>query len=293
MDTLSSCYADRIGEMIKRSVVRKVVTEDQAYLKGNPDLVPFVDSILLDWASPSSELRHFEHVYALAALARQGKGCLILAEHYSNFDFPAVHYLVRKHGEEGRKVAETLVAIAGVKLHEASSGTSAFLEAFTRVLVCPVQAIEALRARPQTPETQAELARSVRINRAAVRHIAEAKTRGEIVLIFPTGTRYRPEKPETKRGLREIDSYLKMSDAFILMSINGNCLRVNAGGDMLEDTLHHDRVILDCSPVMSPEEFRAPILARLGPDADRKQAVADEVMARLEVMHEAAEKGRL
>lgn len=293
MDTLSSRYGHLIGEMLKKSMGKNVVNENRTYEKANPELLPFVDTMLAEWLAPNSELRHFDHMARLAALAREGKNCLILSEHYTNLDFPSVHYLLRKHGEEGRKAAEILTAVASVRLHEQSPGTSAFLESYTRVLVYPAQYIEAMRARPATPELKAELARSVSINRAAMKHIAEAGKRGEIVLIFPTGTRYRPGRPDTKRGLREIDSYLKMFDAFVLLSINGNCLRIQEGPDMLDDMLVHDRLVLDCSPVMTPAEFRTPILEGMDPRQDRKQAVVDAVMARLERMHEAVEKDRL
>jgi len=282
-----------IAEMLKHSMGKNKVTEERTYEKGNSDLIPFVESMLSEWLTPNSEVRHFENFARLSAMAREGKGCLVLAEHYSNLDFPSVHYLLRKKGEEGRRAAEILTAVASVRLHEQSPGTSAFVEAYTRVLVYPAQSIETLRGKPMTDAVRAELARSVSINRAAMKHIAESKKRGEIVLIFPAGTRYRPGKPQTKRGLREIDSYLKMFDAFMLLSINGNCLRVQEGPDMLEDTLHHDRIVVDCSPIQSPAEFRAPILAGLGAGEDRKQAVVDALMARIEAMHREVEKDRL
>ena len=43
-----------------------------------------------------------------------------------------------------------------------------------------------------------------------VNKVIELKKQGKIILVFPSGTRYRPGCPDTKRGLREIDSYLRL-----------------------------------------------------------------------------------
>ena len=58
-----------------------------------------------------------------------------------------------------------------------------------------------------------------------MRALDRVRKEGQAVLVFPSGTRYRPGKPETKKGVREIDSYIRLSDVMMLVSINGNCLR--------------------------------------------------------------------
>ena len=81
----------------------------------------------------------------------------------------------------------------------------------------------------------------------------------------------------------------------LLVSSNGNCLRISDSGDMTEDTVWKDRLIFDASPVINCEEYREKIKAEHGDltGIDKKQAVVDQVMADLEKMHEANEIGRL
>ena len=124
----------------------------------------------------------------------------------------------------------------------------------------------------------------------------DCKRRGQIILVFPSGTRYRPGQPETKRGLREIDSYLRLFDIMILVSVNGNCLRINESNpdDMLADIPVKDKVILTASPVIDCKTFRKEVLDSLPPDtAEPKQKTVDKVMQILEEQHEAVEKTRL
>jgi glycerol-3-phosphate O-acyltransferase len=61
-----------------------------------------------------------------------------------------------------------------------------------------------------------------------------AKKEGKLILVFPAGTRFRPWEPETKRGVREIDSYIKSFDYMCLVSNNGAVLRIQQG-KMTED----------------------------------------------------------
>ena len=128
-----------------------------------------------------------------------------------------------------------------------------------------------------------------------MRALEKAKEEGRVILVYPAGTRYRPGKPETKKGVKEIDSYIKMSDIMLLVSSNGNCLRISDSGDMTEDTVWKDRLIFDASPVINCEEYREKVKAEHKDltGIDKKQAVVDQVMADLEKMHEANEIGRL
>jgi glycerol-3-phosphate O-acyltransferase len=133
------------------------------------------------------------------------------------------------------------------------------------------------------------------INLASMRALDRVRKGGNAVLVFPSGTRFRPGKPETKRGVREIDSYIRLSEVMLLISINGNCLRFSEDPhDMLGDVVKSDRLVMTASPVMECEAFRAEARAWAGDNAeDKKQLVVDYVMKRLEDMHEENEKGRL
>ena len=125
--------------------------------------------------------------------------------------------------------------------------------------------------------------------------MGDCKKRGQAILVFPSGTRYRPGKPETKRGLREIDSYLRLFDVMLLVSINGNCLRINpeAPDNMMMDLIENDTITLSASPVIECKQFRRDVIAGLSEtEEDAKQKIVDHVMAILEEQHEAAEAGR-
>ncbi|NLC93642.1 MAG: 1-acyl-sn-glycerol-3-phosphate acyltransferase, partial [Treponema sp.] len=137
--------------------------------------------------------------------------------------------------------------------------------------------------------------RARKINFAAMRAMDDCKKRGQIILVFPSGTRYRPNKPETKKGLREIDSYLRLFDKMILISNNGNCLRINPENpnDMLMDVVEEDKVLLTASEVIDCKEFRNKVLSALpSDDPDPKQKTIDKIMEILEIQHNEVEKIR-
>ena len=184
-----------------------------------------------------------------------------------------------------------------MKLNEQNPMVKAWAEGFSRIVIYPSRS---LAAHTNPEEHAAEEAKSRKINMASMRAMDAAKRRGQTILVFPSGTRYRPGKPETKQGLREIDSYLRMFDVMILVSINGNCLRINPENpdDMLADLVAEDIVILSASPVMECKDFRKQIISSLGenPEAqgiDPKQKTVDKIMELLEQQHDKYEVGRL
>jgi glycerol-3-phosphate O-acyltransferase len=179
-----------------------------------------------------------------------------------------------------------------MKLNEDNPVVAAFAEAYTRIIIYPSRSLAGIT----DPETlKREEQRSRVINLASMRALDQVRKQGNAVLVFPSGTRYRPGKPETKRGVREIDSYIRLSDIMLLISINGNCLRFSDDPhDMLGDVLYRDRVIMTASPVIDCQAFREEAKAWANDEAaDKKQVVVDYVMHRLEAMHEENEKGRL
>jgi glycerol-3-phosphate O-acyltransferase len=129
------------------------------------------------------------------------------------------------------------------------------------------------------------------INRAALKVINEQKVKGKMILIFPSGTRYRPWDPSSKKGVREIDSYIRSFDYMCLVAINGECLHIQKT-DMINDEVSEDLVRVTVSPVISCAEFREKARASMSGDEDKKQVVCDAIMAELERMHTAAEEKR-
>ena len=215
-------------------------------------------------------------------------------EHYTNLDLPAIIYLLQKVGEPwADDFASRIVAVAGMKLNEASAGVRAFTEGFTRVVIYPTRSLNAVEAKGiSQEELKAEEQKARKINFAAMRAMDACKKRGQMILVFPSGTRYRPGKPETKRGLREIDSYLRLFDYMLLVGINGNCLRINPDNpdDMLEDILEPGKVTLTAHPVLDCKKFREDVLSSLPADeSDPKQKTVDQVMQILDEIHNQVE----
>jgi glycerol-3-phosphate O-acyltransferase len=280
--------------MMATSSGQSLVTDKNVHQVGNPDVLPYIDRIIEANLLPGSGILGAEHLDELLEASQRGEACLLLLEHYSNFDLPVFHYLLRQRPKTGQALAEAVLAVAGIKLNETSPAVSAFTEAYSRLVIYPSRSLEIIKRNLKDPkELVAEMMRSATVNRAAIRALTELKHTGHIVLVFPSGTRYRPWDPSTKQGVREIDSYVKYFDKMCFVAVNGNILRLNPEGEMMEDLICQDRIQYTASPVIDCAEFRAHVKHVHHFREDKKQAVADEIMAQLERMHEASEKDRL
>ena len=280
MERLSVKYRDKIIEMMGRVKFDMVITEKNVRQESNRQVLPYIEGMVKEQLLPGSEIRGIEHLGELLEKAKAGASCLLLLEHYSNLDLPVFCYLLRGSGEKGKEIADAVVAIAGMKLNEDNPVVAAFTSAYSRIVIYPSRTLKEIDAKT----AHAEFVRSNAINRAAMKALNEVKKEGKLVLVFPAGTRFRPWAPETKRGVREIDSYIKSFDYMCLVSINGDILRIQKG-DMSEDLVCRDVVHIESSPVMSCAEFREAAKGNAAAEDDRKQAVVDAIMARLEEMH--------
>ena len=227
-------------------------------------------------------------------MVSQGKSGLILMEHYSNTDLPALCYLLEHSGSEKlADLSKRIVAIAGMKLNEDSPVVRSFAESFTRVVIYPTRSLNKNEQNAiNEEEAKAEEQKARKINLSAMHAMDDCKRRGEVILVFPSGTRYRPGHPETKKGLREIDSYLRMFDIVILVSINGSILTIRSE-DMLDDLVGPDKMVFAASPVIECKPFRKEYMASLPEnEEDPKQKVIDHVMDMLDEQHERIEKIR-
>ncbi len=291
-DSLVVRYKHVFPEIQKLSRAQNVITEENVFQEANVGIRAIMDRIAGEIMLPDSEFRNVDNAEAFLAKIKEGKRGIILMEHYSNFDLPAFMYLLERTGPVGKELAEHIVAIAGMKLNEDNPVVSAFAEAYSRIVIYPSRSLAAIGDPEKFKE---EEKRSRVINLASMRALDRVRKQGNAVLVFPSGTRYRPGKPETKRGVREIDSYIRLSDVMLLVSINGNCLRFSEDPhDMLGDVVKSDRIVMTASPVMDCETFRADAREWAGEAAeDKKQLVVDYVMKVLEDMHEENEKGRI
>jgi len=293
MDTLGSRFRNFIGQVLDLSKSPTVVTEENVFQEGDANILPYLNKMVEALILPGSGINGLENLERLFAEAKSGKSCLLLTEHYSNMDLSLFHYLVSVAGDKGEEISRSLIAIAGMKLNEDNPVVSAFASAYSRIVIYPSRSLQGLES------DKTEITRSNNINRAAMKALTDIKNSGRLILIFPSGTRYRPWDPSTKRGVREIDSYIKSFDYMCLVAINGEVLHVHQG-DMMEDTVSKDVVRISAGPVLSCPEFRNKVRAQVDSDAlaagnrqaDKKQAVVDAIMAELEKMHIEGEEKR-
>ncbi|MFP4115044.1 MAG: 1-acyl-sn-glycerol-3-phosphate acyltransferase [Spirochaetota bacterium] len=265
----------------------RTITSDNVFQEGNPDSREIIHGVLDELVLPGSGILNQENIVDLHERSQDGSSCLILPEHYSNFDLACLDYLLEKAALP--HIAREVVAVAGMKLNEDSEFVSAFAEAYTRVVIYPSRS---LMQYSDPGEFERESARSRRINMAGTRQIVRLKHEGHLVLVFPAGTRYREGQPETKRGVKEVDTYMKLFDYVVFVGIAGNVLRINPNGDMSKDLATRDLVVMNVSRPVNCREFRDTAREAAPKDVDPKQHVADRVMEELERIHEETEEER-
>jgi glycerol-3-phosphate O-acyltransferase len=292
MRTLKSVLDTVFSDALKQGNLGKIettITEHNVYQQGSEVLLPFLDRIVQSLILPGSGVDGMEILEDLLDKALSGKSCLLLVEHYSNMDLSLFSWLVRQAGGRGPEIDKALVSIAGMKLNEESPVVAALASAYTRLVIYPSRSMDHLDAQ----KDQEEITRSNAINRAAMKALLKIKSEGKIILVFPSGTRYRPWDPSTKKGVREIDSYIRSFDYMCCVALNGEVLHIRQG-DMLEDSVSQDLVRVTVGTIRSCEEFReqARAAAEAAGIEDKKQAAVDAVMAELETMHTAAEERR-
>ncbi|HEY9055509.1 MAG TPA: 1-acyl-sn-glycerol-3-phosphate acyltransferase [Rectinemataceae bacterium] len=293
MDSIKDRYSPLLARMLSGAKQQKTLSDTDVYQDGEIGLLPYIDQIIEDHLLPGSGIRGMEHLEALLDRARSGETCLLLLEHYSNFDLPGLHYLLRKAGGRGPELADSLVSIAGIKLSESNPVVNAFAQAYTRIVIYPSRSLEIIKRNFKDPnKLYHEIRRSMAINRAAMKALGTVKRSGKIVLVFPAGTRYRPGDPATKRGVREISSYIKSFDCFCLMAVNGNILRINPSGEMEEDLLHSDRLVYTASAPQKSADLLRHIKEEHHHREDKKQELVDHIMEELDRMHSEVEAER-
>ena len=296
---LREVYGKYFQEMMQYSKAPAKIDSTNVYQEANKDLTKYMEIILKENFLPGSGLGNVENFKAFYdAVTKEGKRGLILMEHYTNLDLPAIIYLLKMHGEDWSKdFSERIVAVAGMKLNEASPAVRIWTEGFTRVVIYPTRSLDkATESDISEEEKKSEEKKARTINLAAMRAMDDCKKRGQVVLVFPSGTRYRPGHPETKKGLREIDSYLRLFDIVLPVAINGNCLRINPENpeDMLADLVTEDKLILTAHPVVDCKEYRKSILDSLPADEpDPNQKTIDGIMDMLGKLHDEVEATRL
>jgi glycerol-3-phosphate O-acyltransferase len=295
MDGLS--LRERYGSLFedagKHSIMPRVIDETNVYQEENPIARKAMDNLVRENLMSGSRIEGRENFESFYRQIKEGKHGIMFSEHYSNLDLPCLTYLLENDGSELCKaLGSGVITIAGMKLNESDYRVKAMAEAYTRIVIYPQRSLSVL-----TPEQEEEEARGRKINMAAMRALDKVRREGRPILVFPSGTRYRPGKPETKRGLRGVDSYLRLFDIMILVTINGQCLRFSPDNpeDMLSDQIFADKVIVAASPVIECKKFRNDAFAETAgnPDIDQKQYAVDKLTDTFETQHAHYEKIRL
>lgn len=290
---LDVCCAHLFSQLKQLNHSASVVDDTNVLQEANPVILKIMDDMLNGVMLPGSCIAGIENVKEFLAAVNSGKRGLVLMEHYSNFDLPGFSYLLRKSGSaELNEIADRIVAIAGMKLSEENPMISAWASAYDRVVIYPSRSLASIT----DPEERArEEQRSRKINMASMRALDNVRKQGKILLVFPAGTRFRKNKPETKRGVREIDSYLRLSDVMLPVAINGNCLRISDENpsNMIKDEMWHDKMVYTAGKMLECKPFRKAIQETLPEDLeDKKQPVVDKIMSILDDIHVEAEKTR-
>ena len=296
INTIRSMYGPYFKQLAGNSVAAAKIDASNVYQPANEKNRFLIDKLVSDNILPESHIGAKENFLDFYRQVKEGKSGLILMEHYANTDLPAIMYMLAHDGDpELAELSKKIVAIAGMKLNEDDSIVRAFAESFTRVVIYPTRSLDKNAKDVSEDEAKEEEMKARKINLAAMHAMDDCQRRGEVILVFPSGTRYRPGHPETKRGLKEIDSYLRLFDVAILVSINGSILQIQEGKeDMLSDIVVQDKVVITASPVINCKQFRKDYLATLPADeADPKQKVIDRVMQILEEQHDKVEETRL
>ena len=275
-------FKDHLKTFVEEAAHESDVTATSVLKEGHEKSKKLLYSLMPDVLEEGSEFRGAEHASQFLKEVKNGKKGIILAEHYSNFDFPMFAYLLEKAHPDGKELIDRTYAIAGIKLYEENKYISSLAAAFNRIFIYPSISIENIK---DEALKEAEEKRARAINLASMRTMDKLRTSGHPIMVFPSGTRYRHGRPETKRGRREIDSYIKSSDIMLLISINGNCLRVSGTNDMKEDLIFKDKMIISSSEVYNCHAFREKVKEEKVGSEDIKQDVVDEVMKLLGIMH--------
>lgn len=246
----------------------------------------FVDALAL----PGSRIDNGEALIELRRRSLAGESCIIMAEHYSNLDFPVLFRFIEKHEKLGPEVAESLLPIRGMKLSETLPNLAVFSRSYDAIVIYPSRTLDSITDSKKLAEVRKK---SVRINHAAIREMIVRKRNGRIIVVFPSGTRYRPWDPSSKKGVREIGSYVKTFDNIVFMGINGNLLPVNRGGDMSQDEMVRDLMILTCSDIVNGRLYRAKMKTLLSEGENLKKYLVNQVMLELEKIHTGVEPKRI
>ncbi len=270
------------------------ITPDNVYSPG----IPFYRKIICDMADrlmlPGSGLRNAEQFVEMWRRCQRGESCLIMMEHYSNFDFPALLRFFERHPGLGKEAADALLPIQAYKLTSGNRATPVLSSAYSTITIYPSRHIDQIEDEEERRRVREV---STPMNHAAIGEMTKRKYQGRIILVFPTGTRYRPWNPDSKRAVREAESYLKVFQNVLFVGLNGFCLIPSPDENMENDKVEENVVIITAGAIVRGRQFRDGVIARHQLDTDPKTAdkklikdtVCNAIMQELAELHQEAE----
>ena len=101
-ERLGEKYAYVFKDLVNLARAENKIDETNIYQEANQQILPIVDKMLEENMLPGSRIEGMEHVRHFLDQIEAGKHGLLLCEHYSNFDLPGLHYLLRQAGEDGK-----------------------------------------------------------------------------------------------------------------------------------------------------------------------------------------------
>jgi len=282
-------YEKEIEKMMIQSTSHhnREITPENVFQEANRVNRGFMRKIVAELMLEGSGIEGQDNLRELAALAAEGKRCLLLPAHLSNMDVPALWYLMEQSGPQIAEIFEKIVFVAGRKLNEDNQVMKMLSEMFTRLVITPRTFYEGME---EGPELDRLLKEGQAINLAAHRVVRLMSAEGRIFLVYPSGTRLRPWDSSTGRGRREVESYLRVFDYFCIGATKGNLLPPQQT-EMHVECPEESRVVMRFGEVLSTKAFRkqcadeaAKLEANGRPVEDLKQYTIDRVMEMIEAL---------
>lgn len=261
----------------------EVVTTDTVYKPGNLAARRVSNSLVARLVLPGSKIINAHHLAKSWRLAQEGKSVLILCEHFSNFDLTNISYLTDHDPLIGEEFANKLIAMAGVKLSRDSDRfISSFIKIYNRIVIVPS------RSRDQSTFTLEEQNEYKKINISALREMTKRKYSGHPILVFPTGTRTRPNEPDTAKAIKEIYGYIRSFDVVQFLSLNGLNLTVSAK-HMSEDKPQANVIMIGASEPISSVDFLKQAADNCPSSVDIRDFIPEYTMQQLFSLHDYVE----
>jgi glycerol-3-phosphate O-acyltransferase len=265
---MTAVYGEELAQILRHSdpdlfaVTTPEIVFQVAQKQNRERFAAIIDDLLL----PGSGVEGVENLRHLHELAAQGHPALVLSAHWSNLDVPALYSLLKHRGEEA--LFEDIIFIAGRKLTEGCKSIKSMAEMFSRVVI----------SAKSSRMSEQEISVAMAINKAAQRKIAELQGQGKVFLLYPTGTRSRPDVPRTHRGLREVYNYLRKFEYCVVCGIRGNILPPRDDVDMIDEFPRRNVVVYTFGKVRNIAAWLEELSRRQPAGSDRKQFVVDAIM---------------